>query len=904
MSRGRVARHIALAQQHLESLLQRASSAAGEDGLLREALGQLGSALAELLAGDGGAADGNGAPVAARGGAEAELEREGWPAESPGLRARVEAPSHDARQEYDTLQVVMENTQAQLAYLDAEFRFVRVNAAYAQGSGYRREDLIGRNHFDLFANAENQAIFERVRDTGEPVSFRAKPFVYPDRPELGTTYWDWKLTPIAGADGSTRALVLSLFDVTERERLLDLLASERARLHAVIAHAPEAIVVTDDRGRIMLANRAAQDLGLVAGAGARHDDDDPEAEGALPAGQRIPSLMRAVTAGEPVRDVELVAQRADGEERDLLISAAPVRDGVGKVTGGVAVLQDVSEWKRTQEALRRYAERLQILHEMDEAVLASYSVSAIATAALQHVWQLVPCSWASVAMFDETLKEVILLAAHSDRETSLTTGWRGALDWSWFSNEISGGQAHVIENLDALPGSSAVIDALREMGVRTCVRVPLIAQGRSIGSLNLCVSDPAGLSPEHAEIVQEMADSLAIGIHQAELNERVARHAEELERRVVERTAALRASEARFRTIFEESAVGIALLDLEGRILDANPALQEMLGRQVGELHGTPFARYIAVTDNAQEWGSHTALLAGQCDYYRTERSYARHGGEEAWANLTFSLVRRHGGIPWFAIVMVDDVTEDRAMRAALVEAEKLTLTGRLVASLTHEINNPLQAVIGCLGLAQEALGQGDDADRFLTVAREELRRTAGIVGHLRGLYRPAAPGVKAPGDANTLIREVLDLSRKQIAGRGIHVITDWGDLPPVSMMADRLRQVVLNLILNAVDAMPDGGRLQIATAATRRPKGVRITFQDEGVGIPKEILPHIFDSFYSTKPDGLGLGLYITHGIVREHGGTISVASEPGEGTTFTVWLPLGEMASEQASLGDTARG
>jgi len=296
--------------------------------------------------------------------------------------------------------------------------------------------------------------------------------------------------------------------------------------------------------------------------------------------------------------------------------------------------------------------------------------------------------------------------------------------------------------------------------------------------------------------------------------------------------------------------------------------------------------------------------LAGHSDYYHAQRSYVRRDGVEAWANLAFSLVRRHGGIPWFAIVMVDDVTEDRAMRAALAEAEKLALTGRLVASLTHEINNPLQAVIGCLGLAQEALAQGDDADRFLNVARDELRRTAGIVGHLRGLYRPEQPSAKAPADANSLIREVLDLSRKQVAGRGIHVVTDWGDLPPVPMMADRMRQVALNLLLNAVDAMPDGGRLRIATATTDRPKGIRIMFRDEGVGIPKEVLPHIFDSFYSTKPNGLGLGLFITHGIVREHGGTISAASEPGEGTTFTIWLPLGETTPEQADPDNTTRG
>lgn len=812
----------------------------------------------------------------------------------------ADALPDDAQHVHDTLQIVMENTQAQLAYLDAELRIVRVNAAFAQASGHRREDLLGRRLFDLFPSSESQAVFEHVIHTGRAVSFVARPVTDPNRPERGTVYLDWRLTPISDAQGSVYGLVLSLLDVTERERLLDMLAAERARLHTVIANAPGAIVVTDEAGRIVLANSAARDLGFVTGSSAQQ----PSGEGPgdeLGSKQRIAAVFQAVAAGGPVCDVEVTGERADGEVRDLVVSAAPIRDGAETITGGVAVLQDITEWKRTQEALRRYAERLQILHELDEAVLTPHSVEAIAEAALHYAWQLVPCLWAAVAMFAADRDEVELLAARADRETALTTGWRGPLDWCWFTEELAAGKAHVVENLGRLPCTSTVIATLREQGVRTYVNVPLLAQGRLIGSLNLGIADPGGLLPGHVDTMQEMANSLAIAIHQAELSERVARHAQEMERRVAERTAALRASEARFRTVFEESAIGIALLDLEGRILDANPALQGILDRDLEDLVGEPLSRSIAIEAEGSDGDSYTTLLAGQCDYYRAERPCARHSGGEAWVLITLSLVRRHGGIPWFVIAMVADVTEERAMRAALAEAEKLTLTGRLVASLTHEINNPLQAVIGCLGLAQEALAQGDNPDRFLNVAREELRRTSSIVGHLRDLYRPVQPGEKKPSDANALIQEVLELSRKQVSGRGIHVVTEWGDLPPVPMIVDRMRQVVLNLVLNAVDAMPDGGRLHIATAATRRPQGVRITFRDEGVGISPDILPHIFDSFYSTKQDGLGLGLFITRGIIREHGGTITAASQPDEGTTFTIWLPLGSRASEQLECDPT---
>ena len=133
-------------------------------------------------------------------------------------RRKVQELAQSLAQERDVLQTIMENTPAQLAYLDPEFNFVRVNAAYAEGSGHSKQELIGRNHFDLFPHAENQAIFERVRDTGQAVVFHAKPSEFPDRPELGTTYWDWTLVPVRNASGSVEGLVLSLLDVTELKR--------------------------------------------------------------------------------------------------------------------------------------------------------------------------------------------------------------------------------------------------------------------------------------------------------------------------------------------------------------------------------------------------------------------------------------------------------------------------------------------------------------------------------------------------------------------------------------------------------------------------------------------------------------------------------------------------------------
>jgi two-component system NtrC family sensor kinase len=237
---------------------------------------------------------------------------------------------------------------------------------------------------------------------------------------------------------------------------------------------------------------------------------------------------------------------------------------------------------------------------------------------------------------------------------------------------------------------------------------------------------------------------------------------------------------------------------------------------------------------------------------------------------------------------MVEDITEQKQAQEALIQSEKLAIAGKLAASLAHEINNPLQSVIGCLGLAEETLAEGGDVSRYLRIAHEELRRAASTVAQLRDLHRRSEPGEKESTDVNTLLEKVLMLSKKQCEDRRVEVVWKAADgLPPLLLAPDRMRQVFLNLVLNAVDAMPDGGQLQVTTSRTGQPAGILVTFTDSGVGVAPDILPHIFDPFYSTKPEGLGLGLFISQDIVKQHGGRMEVASQVGEGTTFAVWLP-----------------
>lgn len=234
--------------------------------------------------------------------------------------------------------------------------------------------------------------------------------------------------------------------------------------------------------------------------------------------------------------------------------------------------------------------------------------------------------------------------------------------------------------------------------------------------------------------------------------------------------------------------------------------------------------------------------------------------------------------------------------QAQLVQAEKMAALGRLTASIAHEINNPLQAMQNSLELIEEDLAgtvHPDKLGRYTRMAYSEVQRLANLVRRLRDFYRPS-PQATRPTDVNAVVQNVLELVHKQLQHSKITVEhTEQVGLPLVSANPDQLIQVFLNLILNAIDAMPGGGTLSVRTQRVPDRSGmpnrqaVCIEFQDTGAGIAPEMLSRIFEPFATGKEHGTGLGLYICYEIVQAHQGQLSVANQAGQGTTFTVLLP-----------------
>ncbi len=253
------------------------------------------------------------------------------------------------------------------------------------------------------------------------------------------------------------------------------------------------------------------------------------------------------------------------------------------------------------------------------------------------------------------------------------------------------------------------------------------------------------------------------------------------------------------------------------------------------------------------------------------------------------------------AVSVLHDMTrarelESHRVRQQLFESEKLAATGRLAASIAHEINNPLEAIKNSLYLLVRQTAPDDPNRQFLDLAQRETERVSRIIRQMLGVSRPSVE--LAPTQINDVLREALQLLGPQLRQSRVSATVELSErLPAVMASADQLKQVFLNLLLNAKEAMPHGGGLLVQTRIAHQGdaeflagRHVIVRIRDDGAGIAPEVLPHVFEPFFSTKAErhGTGLGLWVCQDIIQQHGGQILVRSMVSKGTTFLVALPF----------------
>ena len=350
--------------------------------------------------------------------------------------------------------------------------------------------------------------------------------------------------------------------------------------------------------------------------------------------------------------------------------------------------------------------------------------------------------------------------------------------------------------------------------------------------------------------------------------------------------------------IIQSSPNAIMGTDMKGNIIIWNQGAEETLGYQASETIGRMNVRNLYPDDMARQVMKmmRSTNYGGMGKLRSYPMTFKAKDGRSVEGNLSANIIYDETGREMASVGIFVDLEEQLKMerklhttQEQLLQSEKLAAMGRLTSQIAHELNNPLYGIMNTLELMKTEIPTGNKRRKLLEMSLSETVRVTDMLRKMLSFSRPDQEE-RAPVDINTILDEILLLHEKQLWEHSIKMVHSFADhLGQVHASKNQLRQVFLNLISNARDAMPDGGRLTVATEGDDY--FVHITVSDNGVGIKEEHLDLVFETFFTTKTDsvkGVGLGLSVCYGFIKDHGGDIKVDSRLGEGTTFSISLPV----------------
>jgi two-component system cell cycle sensor histidine kinase/response regulator CckA len=382
-------------------------------------------------------------------------------------------------------------------------------------------------------------------------------------------------------------------------------------------------------------------------------------------------------------------------------------------------------------------------------------------------------------------------------------------------------------------------------------------------------------------------------------------------------TRALRESEERFRATFEQAAVGIGHTTLDGRWLRVNQRLCDIVGYTRDELLARTFQDITHPDDLDFDLAEHRRLLANEIQTRSREKRYLHKDGSVVWVDLTVSMAREPSGELRYSIAVIQDITRRKQLEGELLHAQRMEGVGQLAGGIAHDFNNLLTVISGRSVLALRRLQPADPLRRDLDLIHKTADRAAALTRQLLAFSRKQVLQPRV-AELNALVETSTGLLMRLI-GEDIELtFVPAPDTGRVRVDPGQLEQVIVNLAVNARDAMPRGGRLTIETARSELDQGyaaqhvgvvpgshVMLAVSDTGGGMDSATQARIFEPFFTTKGPGkgTGLGLATVYGIVKQSGGHVRVYSELGAGTVFKIYLPRTEDAAEAVSLAASLR-
>ena len=474
---------------------------------------------------------------------------------------------------------------------------------------------------------------------------------------------------------------------------------------------------------------------------------------------------------------------------------------------------------------------------------------------------------------------------YSVQEGPQAPGRLKAEDFPWCLKQMLAGRIVSIASLDELPEEAAIDrESCRKLGIKSNLSIPLSVGGASpVGAL--------GLNTVRA--TRSWDDAL---VKRLQLVAQIFANA--LARKLADQS--LRESEELNRVTFEQAAVGIAHVGIDGRWLRVNDKLCAIVGYPREELLQLTFQDITHPDDLATDLIFVGQLISGEINICSVEKRYLGKNGSHVWVNLSVSIVRHADGEPWHFISVIEDITERKRkeaetheLRNNLAYLARVNTLGALSGSLAHELNQPLGIILTNAQAAQEILYQGSpdlaEIQSILVDIVKADRRAGEVIDRLRALFKQGPVSLQ-PVLLNQIIEEVLNLTRADLVRRGVAVDCELDpDLPQISGDRVQIQQLVLNLIVNAADAVTTNAQeaRRVHIQATLHDGRVRVSVCDNGVGLPEDV-QRLFQPFYTTKTQGLGLGLAICRSIAEAHAGRIWAEPNFERGAVFHFELPV----------------
>ena len=461
-------------------------------------------------------------------------------------------------------------------------------------------------------------------------------------------------------------------------------------------------------------------------------------------------------------------------------------------------------------------------------------------------------------------------------------------DLAWFATKLRAGRTVVIRSdKDIPPEAVAAAEYNRRSGIRSILVVPLPVDGRVAAAIGFgAFRSTREWPPEFVARLTVIGEVMAQAL--------VRKRSE----------AALRASEARWRSIFETSTLAISIFDQDLRYTATNPAFQAVLGYTDDEIRQfTPLDLTVGEERGAVD-NRLAALQEGKIDHYAVERQYRRKDGTVIWAQASVARASQSG--PEMFIGTMIDITESRraqesllAARSELTRVSQLTAIGQMAASIAHEIKQPITSIVMGASAAVRWLAKEPpnlkEVRACLDLIGKNGDRATQVIDGVRAVFQKERQD-KEFLDINQIIRETFELVRGEAQKKGIVLQSELSeDLRPVFGNRVQLQQVMLNLFSNAIEAMDavaNGIRQLRVTSTSFAPESVLITVADTGPGLSPKDVGRIFDPFFTTKPQGMGMGLSICRSLIEAHNGRLAARSGGEQGAVFEITLPAGNLS------------